>query len=74
MILGQDECIFKQYYLASKSWSAPDRTCALLPKDDGQGVMVSSFVCRELGYNPPLNTTDLERVDIERQKGVEWII
>jgi hypothetical protein len=69
MILGQDECMFKQYSLASKSWSAPNRTCALLPKDDGQGVMVSSFVCRELGYNPPLSTTDLERVNIERQKG-----
>jgi hypothetical protein len=69
MIMGQDECIFKQYTLATKSWSTPDGTRALLPKDDGQGVMVSSFVCRELGYNPPLNKMDLARVNIEREKG-----
>jgi hypothetical protein len=43
-ILGQDKCIFKQFNLSSKSWSDPNGTNALLPKDEGQGVMISAFV------------------------------
>jgi hypothetical protein len=35
IILGQDEFIFKQFNLTNESWSDPDRTRALLPKDDG---------------------------------------
>jgi hypothetical protein len=35
MIISQDKCIFKQFALTSKSWTDPDGTCSLLPKDDG---------------------------------------
>jgi hypothetical protein len=49
-IFGQDECIFKQYSFSKKSWTLPDGTKTLIPKDEGQGVMLSSFMSREFGY------------------------
>jgi hypothetical protein len=64
MILGQDECIFKQYSLNKKSWSDPNGTKALLPKDEGQGVMISAFTCRELGFGMELSPNQLHIVAI----------
>jgi hypothetical protein len=55
IILGQDGCIFKQYILTKKGWTAPDCKKALQPKDEGQGVMISSFVSREFGYGMTFN-------------------
>ena len=55
MIFGQDKCIFRQYIFTKGLWCCPDGTRQLTPKDEGQGVMLSSFCSRELGYgfNPP---------------------
>ena len=50
MIFGQDECIFRQYVFTKGLWCCPDGTRQLTPKDEGQGVMLSSFCSRELGY------------------------
>ena len=50
LILGQDECIFKQFIFTRGTWVLPDGTRQLVPKDEGQGVMLSSFCSRELGY------------------------
>ena len=50
MILGQDECIFRQFVFSKGMWTTPDGQKQLLPKDQGQGIMLSSFCCRELGY------------------------
>ena len=50
MILGQDEVIFKQFVFSKGVWILPDGTKQLMPKDEGQGVMLSSFVGREIGY------------------------
>jgi hypothetical protein len=69
MILGQDECIFKQFTLTTKSWTDPDGTRSLLPKDDGQGVMVSSFVCRELGFGYKPTPQQLSLVNAKRKIG-----
>jgi hypothetical protein len=69
MIIGQDECIFKQYTLVKKSWSDPDGMRALLPKDDGRGLMISSFVCRELGYGWDLNEEQMQKVNEQRMRG-----
>ncbi|KAI2504135.1 hypothetical protein MHU86_10335 [Fragilaria crotonensis] len=42
---GQDECIVKQYYsFTNKSWTGPNREQALIPKDDGLGVMMSDLL------------------------------
>ena len=57
MILGQDKCIFCQYLFSKGMWVCPDGCKQLFPKDDGQGIMLSLFCCRDLGYgyNPPTN-------------------
>jgi hypothetical protein len=68
LIMGQDESIFKQYSLSKKSWSDPDGTRALLPKEDGQGVMISSFVSREFGYGLNLTADQLDQVNTERRR------
>lgn len=54
ILLGQDESIFKQYTLSPKQWSFPDGTTTPNPKEDGQGVMLSSFVPRDFGYGHDL--------------------
>jgi hypothetical protein len=70
MIFGQDECIFKQYNRSNKSWSDPDGTRALLPKEDGQGVMISAFASREFGFGMQLTASQLDKVNKSRSRGV----
>ena len=63
MILGQDEAIFKQFIFSNGVWITPDGQKQLIPKDDGQGVMLSSFVSRELGYGYTLPEEVKDRVN-----------
>ncbi len=50
MFIGQDEAIFKQFMFLSRMWTGPKRERPLLPtKDEGAGVMISSFIGREYG-------------------------
>jgi hypothetical protein len=69
IIFGQDECIFKQFNLSSKSWSDPNGTRALLPKDEGQGVMISAFVSREFGFGMTMTPDQLDKVNRQRSRG-----
>ena len=71
IIFGQDESIFKQYSFSSSSWSCPDGTKQLIPKDDGNGLMLSSFVSREFGYGMLLTETQLVIVN-EYRKGKHY--
>ena len=50
MIIGQDESVFAQYLLGSKTWVGPKGQRPLLPKSDGDGYMLSAFVAREFGF------------------------
>ena len=47
--VGQDEAIFKQFLFLSKMWVGPKGERPLLLKDEGAGMMISSFICREHG-------------------------
>ena len=49
-MFGHDECIFKQYIFTSKNWITNEGITPLVPKDKGQGVMISAFQSRELGF------------------------
>jgi hypothetical protein len=49
MIIDQDEAIFKQFLFVSKMWTGPNGERPLLPKDEGAGIKISSFICREHG-------------------------
>ena len=66
IVFGQDECIVKQYSFTHKSWNGPNREQALIPKDDGLGVMISAFISREFGYGMALTSEELQRVNAVR--------
>jgi hypothetical protein len=69
MILGQDESVFAQYLLGSKTWVGPKGQRPLLPKSEGDGYMLSAFVSRELGVGGVLTTDELTRENNERRIG-----
>jgi len=54
IVFGHDECIFKQYALTKKSWVGPNGKSVLVPKDEGQGVMISAFQSCEFGFGVDL--------------------
>ena len=45
-----DECIFKQFILTGRSWKGPNGETAVVPKDEGAGVMISAFPSHEFGF------------------------
>ena len=63
LILGQDKCIFCQFIFSQGFWCCPDGTKQLIPKDDGHGVMLSSFTCREFGYGYKLCKYCLSKIN-----------
>ena len=70
LMVGQDECIFKQFAFSPKCWTA-NGIRAPIPKDEGLGLMVSAFVSREFGFGMPISQEDLEAVNAKRQ-GTEY--
>jgi hypothetical protein len=67
LMFGHDEAIFKQYLLTKKAWSGPNGETVLVPKDDGQGVMISAFQSRELGFGMELTKDQLDEVNFTRR-------
>ncbi|KAI2493895.1 hypothetical protein MHU86_20622 [Fragilaria crotonensis] len=67
MFIGQDEAIFKQFSFHSKMWTGPKGERPLLPKDEGAGVMISSFISREHGLIQELNDDTIHRINEIRQ-------
>ena len=67
IMISQDEYIFKQYLFIHSYWALPDGATPLMPKEEGQGVMVSSFVSREFGYGLELTTAQLVHVNEYRR-------
>jgi hypothetical protein len=67
IMFGHDEAIFKQYLLTKKAWYGPDGISVLVPKDDGQGVMISAFQSRELGFGMALTKEQLDEVNYLRR-------
>jgi hypothetical protein len=53
-MFGHDECIFKQYLLTEKVWTLPTDEKQLVPKEEGQGVMISAFQSRKFGFGMPV--------------------
>jgi hypothetical protein len=67
MIVGQDESVFAQYLLGSKSWVGPKGQRPLLPKTEGDGYMLSAFVSREFGFGRELSEDELARINAARR-------
>ena len=67
MIIGQDESVFAQYLLGSKTWVGPKGQRPLLPKSEGDCYMLSAFVSREFGFGREMTSAELEKVNDERR-------
>jgi len=63
LMFGHDECIIKQYTMTGKHGKAPNGAVDLIPKDDAQGVMISMFQSRELGFRVQINELELTLVN-----------
>ena len=63
IIFGHDESIFKQYHMTKSAWVAPDGTTLLVPKDDGQGLMILAFQSREFGFGMEICEEDLQKIN-----------
>ena len=66
MIVGQDESVFAQYLLGSKTWVGPKGQRPLLPKSEGDGYVLSAFVSREFGFGRELSKAKLDKINGER--------
>ena len=66
IIIGHDECIFKQYQFTAKSWVGDNDSRPIIPKDEGAGIMISAFQCREFGFGMRLSDEQLRRVNGKR--------
>ena len=69
---GQDESLFYQFQFPSRSWVGPNSERALLPKSQGEGLMISAFVSRDTGFGMQLTTQELEKINNARQ-GTHYI-
>ena len=58
--------------MTNKSWVAPDGEIVLVPKDDGQGLMISAFQSREFGFGLKISDEDLNRVN-EWRRGQHYL-
>jgi hypothetical protein len=63
IMFGHDVCILKQYTLTKKHWKAPNGAVVLIPKDDGQGVMISAFQSREFGFGVQKSDQELTLIN-----------
>jgi len=67
IIIGHDECIFKQYLSTLYAWVGSNGERGLVPKDDGQGVMISAFQSREFGFGMQLTQMQLDEANESRR-------
>ena len=73
IILGQDECIYKQFLFKHRHWIGRNGERPLLPKDEGQGIMLSAFQSREFGFGfRKLTESELESINMKRLSDVTY--
>ena len=68
IIVGQDECIFHQYLLNLKGWVGPNGERCLDPKTIGEGLMISAFKSRDLGFgHRPFTQEEVVKINQHRE-------
>jgi hypothetical protein len=60
---GQDECIFRQFIFTGSSWTGPKGEQGIIPKDEGNGLMILAFQSREFGFGFTLLPSEIEQVN-----------
>ena len=69
IIVGQDECVVKQYSFSSQSWQGKDGEKKLLPKSDGYSLMMSAFCDRCFGLGLDVSEQQLHKIIDRRSNG-----
>jgi hypothetical protein len=67
MIIGQDESVFAQHLLGSKTWAGPKGQRQLLPKSEEEVYMLSAFLSREFGFGKEMTDAELAKVNDEQR-------
>jgi hypothetical protein len=67
IILGHDEAIMKQYLITNKHWPGPNGEKAISPKDEGLGIMISTFQSCEFGFGMKINEEQLAEINRYRE-------
>jgi hypothetical protein len=70
IMVGQDEAIFHQNATRRRQWILPDGSRELLPKTDGDAIMISLFVNREDGS--PVLTQEILALINETRAGKHY--
>jgi hypothetical protein len=65
-MVGQDEMIIYQYLFPEKMWHGPDGEGQILPKGEGDGLMVSRFIACEFGCDVQLTEEELSKVNAKQ--------
>ncbi len=60
---GHDECILWQFFFTVLAWVGVKEELQIIHKDEGFGIMVSSFQSREFGFGFELTIDDLKVVN-----------
>jgi hypothetical protein len=66
IIIGHDECVCCQCMLSAFGWKGPNGDTVLLPKSEEEGIMVSSFFGREIGFCFELTEEQLAQINAAR--------
>jgi hypothetical protein len=53
--------------MTKSAWVAPDGTVTIIPKDDGQGLMISAFQSREFGFGMNITDEELQKINETRR-------
>jgi hypothetical protein len=61
-----------QFLFSAKNWKGPQGESLILPKGEGEGIMVSGFILRELGLGPELTDEQLTEINLRFRTGKEY--
>jgi hypothetical protein len=59
--------IGRQFTLTKKSWTGPNGETAIVPKDEGLGIMISALQCCEFGFGLKLSDEEIAAVNFYRE-------
>ena len=72
ILIGHNECIFKQYKFKKWSWVADNMLQPIIPKDEDTGLMIIAFISREFGFGCSLTAEELNQVNKKEKMGNTW--
>jgi hypothetical protein len=70
IFIGQDECVFSQYSFSSKTWKGPKGESKLVPKSEGESLMISGFQSRVFGLGLGREITNDEHQQINARRNL----